>query len=134
MARRRVTASLPFCGPGEARGAFVLPTVLAEPAELVDDLVEPLAPDELHGVIGYLAVPAHLEHWHDVGVVQPRRRLRLAAEPLRRPSRPPREWPGRDLQRHPPAQADLLGLVHDAHAASADLADDPVVAQPPLLQ
>ena len=34
------------------------------------------------------------------------------------------------LQRHPPAQRLLLGLVDDAHAAPADLAEDAVVAQP----
>ena len=33
------------------------------------------------------------------------------------------------LQRHVPAERDLLGLVDDAHAAAADLADDPVVAE-----
>ena len=34
------------------------------------------------------------------------------------------------LQRHPPAQRLLLGLVDHAHAAAADLAEDAVVAQP----
>ena len=55
---------------------------VAQPRQLVDDLVEPLALDELHGVVGRLAVLADLEDRHDVGVVQPRRGLRLAAEPL----------------------------------------------------
>ena len=36
--------------------------------------------------------------------------------------------PRQDLERHPAAQRDLLGLVHHAHAAPADLAEDPVVA------
>ena len=44
-----------------------------------------------------------------------------------------RDMAGQDLQRHPAAQADLLGLVDHPHAAPADLAEDPVVAQPPLL-
>ena len=74
-------------------------------------------------------LPAHAEDRHDVGVVQPRRRLRLALEPphlLRVQQRAGRE----DLQRHAAAQRLLLGLVDHAHAAPADLAEDAVVAQP----
>ena len=51
-----------------------------------------------------------------------RRRVLGVAEHLRR----------QHLQRDVPAQRDLLGLVDDAHAAAADLADDAVVAE--LLQ
>ena len=58
------------------------PISTAHPRELIDDLVESLALDELHGVIGRLAVLAHLEDRHDVGVVQPRRGPGLALEPL----------------------------------------------------
>jgi hypothetical protein len=36
--------------------------------------------------------------------------------------------PRQDLEGHAPAQRDLLGLVDHAHAAPADLAQDPVVA------
>ena len=36
---------------------------------------------------------------------------------------------GEHLQRHPPAQRDLLGLVDDRHAAAADLAEQAEVAQ-----
>ena len=61
-----------------------LPTRLTQSPQLVDDLVEPLALDQLHGVEGDIAVPPDLEDRHDVGVVQPRRRLRLAAEALQR--------------------------------------------------
>ena len=63
-------------------------------------------------------------------MVQPRRGPRLAAEPLQQlrvPSRAGRQ----DLQGHAAAQRLLLGLVDDAHAAPADLAEDPVVAQLP---
>src|SRR5204863_488978 len=38
------------------------------------------------------------------------------------------DLPGQDLQRHAAAEGDLLGLVDYAHAAPADLAEDPVVA------
>ena len=63
-------------------------------------------------------------------MVQPRRGLRLAAEPLQRPG-VVRDLVGQDLQRHAAAQADLLGLVDPAHAAPADLAEDPVVPHTP---
>ena len=36
---------------------------------------------------------------------------------------------GQHLQRDGPADGDLLGLVDDAHAAAAELADDAEVAQ-----
>ena len=39
-----------------------------------------------------------------------------------------RDLPGQDLQGHAAAERDLLGLVDHAHAAPADLAEDPVVA------
>jgi hypothetical protein len=65
---------------------------------------------------------------HDVRVVQASGSLRLELKPplLLRVDR------GRerqDLQRHAPAQGDLLGFVDDAHAAAADFADDPEIAQ-----
>jgi hypothetical protein len=41
------------------------------------------------------------------------------------------DLPRQNLERHPPAQRDLLGLVNDAHAAPADLAEDLVVANLP---
>ncbi len=36
----------------------------------------------------------------------------------------------KDLQRHAAPQRELLGLVHDSHAAAADLTNDPIIAQP----
>ena len=102
----------------------------AEAAEFGEDLVEPLAGDELHDVVVHPALLADPVDRDDVGVVQPRRRPRLAAEP----SEVPRVGQGvrrQDLQRDVPAERLLLGLVHDAHPAAAHLADDPVVAQTP---
>ena len=107
---------------------LAVPAVVARPRQLVDDLVEPPALDELHGIVGGLAVLAYLEDRHDVRVVQPRRRLRLPAEPLQRLGIM-RDLVGQYLQRHPAAQADLLGLVDDPHAAPADLAHDPILAE-----
>ena len=40
--------------------------------------------------------------------------------------------PGQHLERHPPAERDLLGLVDDPHASPADLSQNPVIAD--LLQ
>ena len=100
---------------------------LPQARQLVDDQLEPLALDELHGVEDDLAVLAHLEDRHDIGVVQPRRGPRLAAEPLQRLAVLGHDA-GQDLERDPAAERDLLGLVDHAHAAAADLADDPVVA------
>src|SRR5437764_1328419 len=73
-------------GPGDlrevreylVRGRAVtirLPAGSTEPPQLVNDLVEPLALDQLHRVEGGLALPPDLEDRHDVGVVHPRRRL-----------------------------------------------------------
>jgi hypothetical protein len=41
---------------------------------------------------------------------------------------------GQHFQRHVPAQGELYPLVDDAHAATADLAEDAKVAQPLQLQ
>ena len=103
---------------------------VAEPPQLGDDQVQALALDELHGIEADIAVLADLEDRHDVGVVQPGRGAGLAAEPLL--DQPVAgHLPRQDLQRHPAAQRDLLGLVDHAHAAPADLAEDPVVADLP---
>ena len=89
--------------------------------------VEPLALDELHGVEADVSILAHLVDRHDVGVVQSCGGAGLAAEPLL--DHPVAgDLPRQDLERNAAAQRDLLGLVNDAHAAPADLAEDPVVA------
>ena len=76
-------------------------------------------------------VLAHAEDRDDVGVVQPRRGPRLPLEPQHL-LRVGQRRIGEDLQGHAAAERLLLGLVDDAHAAAADLAEDAVVAQ--LLQ
>ena len=71
---------------------------------------------------------ADAEDRHDVGVVQVGRGAGLAVEAAdllgveqgRR---------AQDLQRHATAERLLLGLVDDAHAAAADLAEDAEIAQ-----
>jgi hypothetical protein len=114
-------------GPSGRAGLVGLPTRRSQPPQLGDDLFQPLALDQLHGVEADVSIPTHLEDRHDMGVVQPGRRLRLAAEPLLG------LWvvdqmTGEDLQGHPAAQGHLLGLVDHPHPAPADLAQDPVVA------
>ena len=65
----------------------------------------------------------------DVGVVQPGRRLRLAAEALHRLAGQPQ--PARqDLQRHLAVERYLTRRVDHPHAAAAQLADDLEVAEP----
>ena len=63
-------------------------------------------------------------------MVQSGRRPSLAAEPLL-DSPVAGHVARQELQRHAAAQRDLLGLVDDAHAPPADLAEDPVIADLP---
>jgi hypothetical protein len=91
-------------------------------ALLADDVVERAAFDELHRDERPAFDLAEVEHLHDAGVHEARGRRRLAAEAL-----------GvllafggvqDDLERDAAAHAHVAGLVNDAHASAADLADD----------
>ena len=62
----------------------------------------------------------------DVGVVQRRRRLRLVQEPLLG-LRVPGQLRRQELQGHGALQGGVLGPVHHAHPARAELRQDPVV-------
>ncbi len=116
-----VVASVTTC-PGPAG-------LSTQPQHLSQHGIEALTPDVLHRVVMRPLVLAHEEDRDDVGVVQERGGLRLALEPDQLHAiHPP---VGRQhLQGHPPAEALLHGLVDDPHAATAELADDPIVAQP----
>ena len=101
--------------------------MVAEPPQLGDDRVQALALDKLHGVITDIAILADFVHGHDVGVMQSSGGAGLPAKPFL-DQRVARHVARQDLECHPPAQRDLFGLVDDAHAAAADLAEDPEVA------
>ena len=71
---------------------------------------------------------AEPEDRDDIGVVQSRRRPRLALEALKLLG-VANQLPRQDLEGDMTAQRDLLGLVDNPHPAVPDLADDPEVAQ-----
>ena len=96
--------------------------------ELFKHCIQPKAVDELHHVVGQTVLLADAEHGDDVGVVELGGRLRFALEA---PLGPDIEQhaPGQHLQGHVPSQRNLLGLVDDAHAAFADLAQDAIIPE-----
>jgi len=104
--------------------------VCAAVAAVAEHGVEAAPLDELHGVEGHAVVGADAEDGHDVGVVQPRRRLRLALEALQQ-VRPRRRLGRQHLEGDVAAERFLHRLVDDAHAAAADLAQQQVLAEPP---
>ena len=101
---------------------------VAKAAELADQRGEALPFDELHGVIVDAALAADRVHRDDLLVLHVRRGQCLGLESLE-----PAGIDGRrerqDLERDPPPERDLLGLVDDAHPAPADLAQEAKVAQ-----
>ena len=66
------------------------------------------------------------ENGADVGVIDERNRFRLASQPACG-IRIARQLARQELQRHAAGQPRVLGVVDDAHAADAELADNPVV-------
>jgi hypothetical protein len=72
---------------------------------------------------------ADAEDGDDIRVVQPRRGPGFEAEPLE--MGPIRRARGPEyLERHMAAEGLLHGLIDDAHAAPADLVEDPIIAEP----
>ena len=66
-----VTAATP-CHSDLGWGVRVGPRIAGtKPPELIDDLVEPLALDQLHGVEAKIALTPNLEDRDDIGMVQP---------------------------------------------------------------
>ncbi len=61
----------------------------------------------------------------DVRVIEPGRRLRFAPEALKRGV--VRDVLRKKLERDAPAQANILGVVDDAHSAAAELREHAIV-------
>ena len=95
--------------------------------QLVDRGLQRLAVDVLHRVVVDAVLLADGEDRHDVRMVQLGGRLGFVAEAGDLPLVEHR-GERQDLERHAAVERNLLGLVDDAHAAAADLADDLVVA------
>src|SRR5262249_38148105 len=94
----------------------------------MQDTVEPLSGDELHGVVMDTVAFAGTEDRDDVGMVQSTGRPCLALKPPQvagAAQRPARE----DLEGNVPAQRFLDGLVDDAHAATAQFAEQAILAE-----
>ena len=101
----------------------------AVPAQVPDHPVEPAPLDPLHRVVAESAHLADVEDRDDVRVVQPGGGPRLVEEP------PPAVRIGggvrpQHLQGDGAVEADVDGLVDDAHPPPAQLADDPVAGDP----
>ena len=119
--------------PIESIGAAALRAVRCRrvdgAAQLPNHLVQTDASNQRHHVIVQTILFADPENRHDVGVVQTGRRLCLALES----SQVRVEHQGvlrQHFHRDPAPQRLLLGLQYDAHAPTADLSDNPEIAQP----
>ena len=84
------------------------------------------AVEELHDDEGAAVFLADVVDGADVGMVQRRRSLRLAPEALQS-LRVLGHVFGQELERDETVEPGVLGLVHDAHSAAAQLANDAVV-------
>ena len=92
----------------------------------LDEMFERLPFEQLHHEELLPLVFADVIDRADVRVIQRRRRPSLALKALHG-RRVPRQFRRQELDSHLPAEADIFAAVHDAHAASAQLFEDPVV-------
>jgi hypothetical protein len=70
----------------------------------------------------------HSEDWDNVAMSKSGRRMGLVHESLSA-ARVKRSREGQNLHSHAAAQGDLLSQVDDAHSASAELPDEPVIVE-----
>ena len=91
-----------------------------------DVLAKRHAGEQLHHEERMAQRLAHVVDGADIGMIESRRGARLALEALEGPGLAG-EALGQELQGHGAAEAGVLGLVDDTHAAAAELLDDPVV-------
>ena len=102
--------------------------LVAKAAQLSDQRGEALPVDELHRVVVDAALAADRVHRHDPLVLHVGRRQGLGLEALEAAGVDGR-GERQDLERDPPPQRDLLGLVDDPHPAPAHLAQEAEVAE-----
>ena len=93
-------------------------------SQLAQDGVDAPALNVLHDVVMVPILVSAAKYRHDIGMMQSGRRPGFPLEPLDL-FRMGKQARGQNLQRDATAQPCFLGLVHHAHAAAADLADDP---------
>ena len=98
---------------------------IAQPPHFLHDVTQPLALDELHGVVMNALVFADTEDRDDVGMVKLRRCTRLTPEAFQ-VRRVQQAIEGQHFQRHMPTQRLLHCFVHHPHAAAPDLAQDAI--------
>ena len=94
-----------------------------------DEFCETLSLDQLHGEEANTVLVLDGVERHDVGMIEPRHGARLPLEAgeavgVRG------YFGGQHLERHLAPQSQVLGAIHLAHPAGADLGDDLVVAEP----
>jgi hypothetical protein len=110
-----------FFALAESRHRLVHQRVRAGAAEVLEHVRERLPLDQLHGVVVAAVVLPGGVDGDDVGVVQLRRGVGLALEPLHRLwGQPEPRW--QHLERDAAVERDLPGLVDHAHPATPDLA------------
>ena len=81
---------------------------------------------KLHDDVGLPALLSDVVNRADIRMVQGRRRLRLPAKSFQRLP-VPRHILRKELQGNKAVEPRVLSLVHDAHAAPAQLLDDTIV-------
>ena len=96
-------------------------------AQFGESLVQAPALDELHRVVVDAVIAPDGVDRDDVPVLELRGGARLVSKALQLASIE-KARKGQHLERHASTERDLLRLVHDAHAAAADLPDDAEVA------
>ena len=85
-----------------------------------------IAVEKLHGDEGLAIFFANVVNGADVGMIQRGRRLRLALKTSQR-LRIASDFVWQEFEGDKPVQARVFGLVHNAHATTAQLLDDAVV-------
>ena len=98
-----------------------------QPAHPPDPVLERLALDVLEDDVGPVLVLAGVDHADDVGMRELGDRPRLAPEALQLVG-VGRHLPVQELDRHPPFEVDVEGLIDRRHPSRADLGVEPIPA------